>query len=98
MKRYMLDTNTVSHLLRKHPAVTQRVIAAPMACLCLSAITEGQLRFGLARWPEAKRLHLAVRELLAPVRAVALDLEHYHPPYPNAMITCASESNRASLH
>lgn len=64
MKRYMLDTNTVSHLIKAHPAVTRRVVAAPMASLCISAITEGELLFGLAKRPEAKRLHAAVRELL----------------------------------
>ncbi len=70
MKRYMLDTNTVSHLLKDHPAVTQRVVSAPMACLCVSAITEGELLFGLAKRPGAARLHLAVRELLRRVDAL----------------------------
>lgn len=39
MTRYMLDTNTVSHLLRQHPAVVGRVVATPMAALCISAVT-----------------------------------------------------------
>lgn len=64
MKRYMLDTNTVSHLLRGHPAVTGRVVAVPMVALCISAITAGELLFGLAKRPDAKGLHLAVREFL----------------------------------
>jgi tRNA(fMet)-specific endonuclease VapC len=64
MKRYMLDTNTASHLFRNHPIVARRVVAAPMASLCISAITEGELLFGLAKRPDAKRLHLAVREFL----------------------------------
>jgi len=64
MKRFMLDTNTVSHLLKAHPAVTRRVVAAPMAALCISAITEGELLYGLAKHPEANRLHAAVREFL----------------------------------
>ena len=63
MKRYMLDTNTVSHLIRAHPGVARRVVAAPMASLCISVITDGELLFGLAKRPDAKRLHLAVREL-----------------------------------
>ena len=37
--RYMLDTNTVSHLLKKHPAVERRVVTAPITSLCISAIT-----------------------------------------------------------
>ena len=60
----MLDTNMVSHLLRGHPAVARRVVAAPMASLCVSAITKGELLFGLAKRPDTKRLHLAVHELL----------------------------------
>jgi tRNA(fMet)-specific endonuclease VapC len=64
MKHYMLDTNTVCHLLREHPAVARRVVAAPITSLCISSITEGELLFGLAKRPDAKRLHLAVREFL----------------------------------
>lgn len=64
MTRYMLDTNSVSHLLREHPALVRRVTATPMASLCLSAITEAELRYGLAKRPDAKRLHRAVGELL----------------------------------
>ena len=69
----MLDTNTVSHLLKAHRAVAGRVAAAPMASLCVSAITAGELLFGLAKRPEAKRLHLAVRELLRRVDALPWD-------------------------
>jgi tRNA(fMet)-specific endonuclease VapC len=73
MKRYMLDTNTVSHLLRKHPAVIARVVAAPMASLCISAITEGELLFGLAKRQVAKQLHVAVREFLRRVEVLPWD-------------------------
>ena len=61
MKRYLLDTNTVSHLIKGHPAVARRVVAVPMASLCISAITEGELLFGLAKRPDAKRLHHLVQ-------------------------------------
>lgn len=73
MKLYMLDTNTVSYLLKAHPAVTRRVVDVPMASLCISAITEGELLFGLAKRPEAKQLHLAVRELLRRVDVLPWD-------------------------
>jgi tRNA(fMet)-specific endonuclease VapC len=74
MKRYMLDTNTVSYLIRAHPAVARHVVAAPMASLCISAITDGELLFGLAKRPEAKRLHLAVHELLRRVDVLPWDI------------------------
>ncbi|MDA8115342.1 PIN domain-containing protein [Acidithiobacillus sp.] len=76
----MLDTNTVSHLLREHPVVTKRIVAVPMASLCISAITEGELLFGLAKRPVAKRLHVAVREFLRRVDVLPWDsstAEHY---------------------
>lgn len=73
MKLYMLDTNMVSHLLKEHPDVTRRVVAVPMASLCISAITEGELLFGLAKRPEAKRLHLVVREFLRRVDVLPWD-------------------------
>lgn len=80
MKRLMLDTNMVSFLLKAHPAVVRRVVVAPMAALCISAITEGELLFGLAKRPDAQRLHLAVREFLRRVDVLPWDsaiAEHY---------------------
>ena len=70
MRRYMLDTNTVSLLLRQHPAVLRQVTAAPMAALCISVITEGELLSGLAKRPAARRLHAAVREFLRRVEVL----------------------------
>ncbi|MBN2680645.1 type II toxin-antitoxin system VapC family toxin [Acidithiobacillus montserratensis] len=80
MKLYMLDTNTVSHLLRGHPVVTEHIVAVPMASLCISAITAGELLFGLAKRPAAKRLHLAVRQFLLRVDVLPWNsstAEHY---------------------
>ena len=71
--RYMLDTNVVSHLIKAHPIVVRRVTGATMASLCISAITEGELLFGLAKRPAAKQLHLAVREFLRRVDVLPWD-------------------------
>ena len=73
MKHYMLDTNTVSFLLREHPAVIKRVTEAPMAGLCISSVTEGEILFGLAKRPEAKRLHHAVMEFLLRIEVLPWD-------------------------
>jgi tRNA(fMet)-specific endonuclease VapC len=73
MKRYMLDTSTVSHLLKGNPAVARRVVAAPMAALCVSAVTEGELSFGLAKRPDATRLQLAVEQFLRRVDVMPWD-------------------------
>ncbi len=73
MKRYMLDTNTVSHLVRRHPEVSRKIVSVPMGSLCVSAITEGELLFGLAMRPEAIRLKQAVNELLRRVDVLCWD-------------------------
>src|SRR4051794_15150618 len=69
----MLDTNTVSHLVKRHPNVARRVIGMPMASLCISAITAGEVLNGLARRPDAVRLHGAVTELMGRVEVLPWD-------------------------
>jgi len=69
----MLDTNTVSRLVKQQPAVRRRVVAAPMTALCISAITAGELRFGLAKRPGAAGLHRAMGELLRRVDVLPWD-------------------------
>ena len=73
MTRTMLDTNIVGHLLKEHPAVMRHVLAVPMATLCISVITEGALRFGLAKNPAATRLHRAVGAFLKRVDVLPWD-------------------------
>lgn len=73
MKRYLLDTNTVSFLIRMQSNVVRHVANLPIGSLSISAITEGELNFGLAKRPEAKRLHLLVHEFLLRVDVVPWD-------------------------
>lgn len=62
--QYMLDTNTISDLMKARPEVVERVKATSMAVMCMSVITEAELFYGLAKRPEAKRLHMAAQELM----------------------------------
>lgn len=73
MKRYMLDTNIIAHLFKNHPNVVNRVSKSPMTSLYISAITEGEILFGLAKRPEAKKLHTLVHELLLRVDTLLWD-------------------------
>lgn len=73
MKHYMLDTSIVSHIIKANPKVIERLLATPMTSLCISAITEGEILFGLAKRPDATRLHLAVREFLRRVDVLPWD-------------------------
>ena len=48
--RYLLDTNAASYAINKKSAAVDRHLAkVPMAELGISAVTEGELRFGAAR-------------------------------------------------
>ena len=71
MSRYMLDTNTVSQLVRAHPIVSRRVASTPMGSVCISSVTAGEMLFGLAKRPDAHRLHRVVRELLLRIDVLA---------------------------
>lgn len=73
MQRYMLDTNAVSDVIKAHPRVDERIMAVPMAALCISVISEGELLYGLARRPEARRLHRTVGQLLKRVDVLPWD-------------------------
>lgn len=46
---WMLDTNTVSHILKGNPQALENLSRAPMANVCISVITEGELRFSIAK-------------------------------------------------
>ena len=71
---YMLDTNTVSYAIKRTiPKVRNRLGKIPMAQIVISVVTEAELRFGIARRPEAKQLRIAVEELLLRVSVLPWD-------------------------
>lgn len=79
--RYLLDTNTACYLIKGNvPAVRRRVVRVPMAQVAISAVTEGELRYGVARRSDATRLTGVVEEFLLRVTALPWDSEaarHY---------------------
>lgn len=62
--RYMLDTNAISHLLRRQPTFIERMSSLPPSSVCISAITEAELLFGLARRPQATTLNSIIEQVL----------------------------------
>lgn len=63
--RYLLDTNTASYIIKGNiPAVRHRLVRVPMAQLAISTVTEAELRYGVARRPDAKHLQAIVSEFL----------------------------------
>ena len=73
MKRYMLDTNMVSYVIKKHPEVVKRLSNTPVSLVCISSITEAELHFGLAKHPKARDLHDTVLELLRHMEVLSWD-------------------------
>jgi tRNA(fMet)-specific endonuclease VapC len=70
---YMLDTNTVSHIIKRQPQAIARLLEVPMHSVCISAITGGELAFGLAKRPQAVALGEAVNEFLRRVEVMPWD-------------------------
>ncbi len=79
--RYLLDTNTCSYIIKGDRAgVREHLIELPMEEVGISVITEAELRFGVARLPQAKNLNLAVEEFLLRLEVLPWDSEsakHY---------------------
>jgi tRNA(fMet)-specific endonuclease VapC len=69
--RYLLDTNTASYIIKGNiPAVRLRLMKVPMAQVAISTVTEGELRYGVARRRDAGPLQVIVEEFL--LRAIIL--------------------------
>jgi|HubBroStandDraft_3_1064219.scaffolds.fasta_scaffold229911_2 tRNA(fMet)-specific endonuclease VapC len=73
MSRLMLDTNAASRVIRNDPAVVARLISKAPSDVCISAVTRGELLFGVARRPEAVSLRRTVDAFLLSVEALAWD-------------------------
>ena len=63
----LLDTNILSELMRPapEPAVEQWLADQPVASVFISAITEAELRYGLALMPSGKRRSALAAEIEA---------------------------------
>lgn len=74
--RYLLDTNMASYVIKGNVAhVRDRLVKLPMAEVGVSVITEAELRFGVAKKPEATRLGVLVEEFLLRVEILPWDSE-----------------------
>jgi len=66
LKIYMLDTNIVSYAAGDVPSVQERLEElAATGHVCISALTEAELRYGLARKAPGKAKQAAIESYLA---------------------------------
>jgi tRNA(fMet)-specific endonuclease VapC len=74
MLLYMLDTDTVSYLIRgRTPGLDARVAAVPAKQLCISAVTRGELLFGVKLKYGAHRLDVLVEHALRRLQCLPWD-------------------------
>lgn len=52
--RYLLDADTISFFVRRHPTVLERLKATPPELVAVSSITAMEIEFGLQRKPERR--------------------------------------------
>jgi tRNA(fMet)-specific endonuclease VapC len=75
-RRYLLDTNIASYIIKGNiPAVRRRLVRVPMALVAISMVTEGELRYGVARrqGQGATQLQRIVEEFLLRVTVLSWD-------------------------
>jgi len=69
--RYLLDTNIASYAIKGNfPAVRRHLLKVAMSEVGISVVTEAELRFGVARLPQALKLASAVEEFLLRVEVL----------------------------
>lgn len=70
----MLDTDTASYIMRGVPELPRRrLVEAANAEICVSAITEGELRFGIAKRGASRKMLTALEDLLRRIRVISWD-------------------------
>jgi tRNA(fMet)-specific endonuclease VapC len=69
-RRYMLDTNTVSYIIKGKSAASRRKLAELRhgEIACISAVTEGEILYRLAKNPKATLLRAAVEGFFAKIQ------------------------------
>ena len=74
MKCYLLDTNTISHIVKNQQKVIKRLVSIPMSAIYISSITYAEIQYGLAKRPGAKILKNTINELLKHIDVLSWDL------------------------
>jgi tRNA(fMet)-specific endonuclease VapC len=69
--RYLLDTNIASDAIKGDPVqVRERLVSLPMRSVMISAVTQGELIYGLARRGNPAGLSALIHEFLIRVEVL----------------------------
>ena len=86
----MLDTNMASYIIQGHPPVVRnRLVSLPMDEISISAVTQGELLYGLARKGHPASLAKLIREFLFRVETLPWD-EQAATVYGDLRASCIS--------
>lgn len=86
----MLDTNIASYVIKGHPPkVRERLATLPMDSIVISAVTQAELLYGLARRGHPAALANLVREFLRRVQTLPWD-EHAATVYGDLRASCTA--------
>jgi tRNA(fMet)-specific endonuclease VapC len=72
VKKFLLDTDSVSYALRGHGNVGDQIRSRRPSEICISAITAAELRFGAER-KASKRLHALIDTFIEAVEVAVFD-------------------------
>jgi tRNA(fMet)-specific endonuclease VapC len=73
---HLLDTNIASYIIKGNtPSIDRWLAKVPVADVFISTVTEAELRYGVARLPDAKRLGTLVEDFLLTVTILPWDSE-----------------------
>jgi tRNA(fMet)-specific endonuclease VapC len=79
MTLYLLDTNIASHIIKgDHPTVLRHLVDVPMSDIVVSAVTEAELCYGVAKRGNPDGLTRRVREFLIRVAVLPWTREAAH--------------------
>lgn len=74
MSTYLLGTNVVSHIVKgDRPDINRKLVGLPMEDIAISAVTEGELFYALARRNYPAALAERVRQVLLRVEVLPWD-------------------------
>jgi tRNA(fMet)-specific endonuclease VapC len=72
---YLLDTNTVSYIINGRSRAARQKLESNLSDAAISAVTEGELRLGLAKNPAAVKLRKAIESFLSIIAVLPWDSE-----------------------
>jgi tRNA(fMet)-specific endonuclease VapC len=71
MPRYMLDTDTCSHIMRRSPGtVLKKLVKVPVNDVCISVITKSELLYGVEVSPKRRQDEVALDAFLRHVEVL----------------------------